>query len=325
MSTPSPAVAIEGLVTLGDKLAEVAPLDAPAAPGPYSSADIADLREWLDGEITAAVDAAEADGLDSDLFPLRLPKGRMTAVLACPRKAKAELGGSIPPEHSLRGALADVAAVIAAMGPKRPVDFIELMQGVAAIEPDNEGLAMWRGLSLAEQKDLEVDLTPLGAHVQRVCAGVDPSWVIRPQFTAQASFAGGRVLSTARYDMLLSRPGDRSSAVVVEVKAGRNHSDHRADSFLYALLETLRRGTTPRAVITVSKGDTPVLSEAVTGGVLEAAGRRMLDAARVLIAMAAHPDRPPAETPGNHCGICPDRDGCPSASLVARATDGWDD
>ncbi len=301
-------------VTLGSVLTD---LDASIGTAAYSGAVVEDLRSAIDDELTEAVDAA---GIDPALFPVRVPKGRVTSVLACPSKALADLGGDIPPIHSLRGAVADVAAVIAAMSPRKPLELLDVLEGVAAIDPENVGIEMWRGSSKEEKAELREILEPLAAEVQATCSGVAIDWVVRPQFTSQAAFAGGRLLATARYDMLLSQPGRPRSAVVVEVKAGNAHSDHRADAFLYALLETLRTGYSPLAIVTISTGEPPVLIEEVTGGVLESASRRLVAASRVLIDMVANPTRPPPEQPGPHCVVCPRRATCSSASIAVDAS-----
>ena len=302
MSTPP--------VTLGSVLDDLEPKIGTTS---YASDDVEDLRQSIDGELTALVDAA---GIDPARFPVRVPKGRVTSVLACPAKALADLTSDIEPIHSLRGAVADVAAVVAAMSPRKPLDLLDVLEGVAAIDPDNPGIAMWRQSDRAEKEALRGVLEPLSAAVQATCSGVSLDWVVRPQFTSQAPFADERLLATARYDMLLSQPGRPRSAVVVEVKAGGAHSDHRADAFLYALLETLRSGYSPLAIITVSTGETPVLVEQVTGGVLESASRRLIAASRVLIDMVANPHVAPAEQPGPHCVVCPRKDTCPSASIA---------
>lgn len=297
-------------VSLGSVLAD---LTASIGQAAYAGDDVEDLRRSIDLEL---IDAVEAAAIDPKLLPVRVPKGRVTSVLACPAKALADLGGDIEPIHSLRGAVADVAAVVAAMSPRKPLELVDVLEGVAAIDADNPGIEMWRGSSREEKDVLRAVLEPLSSGIQETCAGVSLDWVVRPQFTSQAAFADGRVLATARYDMLLSQPGRPRSAVVVEVKAGNAHSDHRADAFLYALLETLRSGYSPQAIITISTGETPVLVEQVTGGVLESASRRLVAASRILIDMVANPGKPPPEQAGPHCNVCPRRAVCPSASIA---------
>lgn len=300
-------------VTLGSVLAE---LDDSIGTSAYSIADVEDLRSTIDDELTGAVDAA---GIDPSLLPVRVPKGRVTSVLACPAKALADLGGQIEPIHSLRGAVADVAAVVAAMSPRKPLELIDVLEGVAAIDPENTGIEMWRGSSREEKVDLRQQLEPLSAAIQSTCSGVKLDWVVRPQFTSQAAFAGGRLLATARYDMLLTQPGRPRSGVVVEVKAGNAHSDHRADAFLYALLETLRTGYSPLAIVTISTGDPALLVEHVTGGVLESASRRLVAASRILVDMVANPEVAPPEQSGPHCTVCPRRTTCSSVSLAVES------
>ncbi len=300
------------LATLGEVLSQLEPS---IGSSDYGEDEITDLLQSIDKELHAVVAAA---GIDPSLFPVRVPKGRITAVLACPAKVLAELGSEIEPIHSLRGAVADVAAVGAAMSPRKPFELIDVLEAVAAIDPENPGIDMWRNANREEKNLYRERLEPLSASVQTACAGVPQDWVVRPQFTSQVPFVDGKVLATARYDMLLSKPGIPRSAVVVEVKAGAAHSDHRADAFLYALIESLRSGYSPLAIVTISTGDIPVLVEAVNGGVLEAASRRLVAAAKVLVSMVAHPNEAPAQQPGPHCMVCPLRGSCPSVSpLVA--------
>ncbi len=301
-------------VTLGSVLVE---LDEAIGTSAYTAADVEDLRSSIDQQLTEAVDVA---AIDPSLLPVRVPKGRVTSVLACPAKALADLGGQIEPIHSLRGAVADVAAVVASMSPRKPLELIDVLEGVAAIDPENIGIEMWRASSREEKAEFTEQLTPLSAAIQRTCSGVSLDWVVRPQFTSQAAFAGGRLLATARYDMLLTQPGRPRSGVVVEVKAGDAHSDHRADAFLYALLETLRTGYSPLAIVTVCTGDPAILVEKVTGGVLESAARRLVAASRILIDMVANPRAEAPEQPGPHCTVCPRRTHCSSVSLAVDAS-----
>ncbi|MEE9417530.1 MAG: hypothetical protein V3V01_19785 [Acidimicrobiales bacterium] len=294
--------------TLGEVLDELRNDNSLASS--YERGDIDDLHKSLDEQIVNIIDAVD---LPEEILPIRIPKSRITAVLACPRKAVEELGGDIDPFNSLRGAVADVTAVVAAMSPSKPLDLDEIMQGVAMIDAESDGVELWRSANRERRAELREYLVPLVERFQQSCSGVDARWVVRPQFTAQASFAGGRVVSTARFDMLLSQPNRSETSVIVEVKAGKSHSDHRADAFLYALLETLRTAVSPLAVVAAGTDEIPLQVERVTGGVLEAAARRLLAATAVVVDLAANPTEDPEEKPGRHCAICRVRKQCGSA------------
>lgn len=295
--------------TLGEILEELEGVDPRRVS--YGPGDVEDLRRSIDQQVASIVDSA---GIPEEILPIRIPKGRVTAVLACPRKAIEELGGDIDPLNSLRGAVADVTAVAAAMAPAKRLDLDEIMQGVAMIDGDSSGVELWRAADRAQRAELAELLDPLVDRFQQSCSGITTKWVVRPQFTAQVSFSAGRVLSTARFDLLLSQPSRRGTTVIVEVKAGRSHSDHRADAFLYALLETLRSGTAPLAVVSAGTDEIPLQVERVTGGVLEAASRRLVAATELVASLAANPTMALSEQPGAHCAICTVRNICPSAA-----------
>ena len=141
-------------------------------------------------------------------------------------------------------------------------------------------------------------------------------WWPRSQSTAAVALADGDVVITMRPDVELGGPAARLPPALIEVKATALAHDHSFDLNLYALGIGLRDGLAPAAVLHWSPGTGWVELPPVTIEVLESAARRVAHALDVLGSLAR--GETPEETPGAHCGWCPDAAICPSANPSAQ-------
>ncbi|MBK9178827.1 MAG: hypothetical protein IPM45_04520 [Acidimicrobiales bacterium] len=313
--------------TLSDVLADV--LAAP--PPPVSPDALRSIRAALDDALTAV-----ADDLDPAAGPLRLPKGRVSEVLACERAVLANLAPRPVSEAARLGRLLDRVAAHLVLGgdlgePGGVGDALGVARDALCAEDDPELLAWVDGLGGPDRERVR---TNLAGHAESLAASLgvlDPAWWPRCESRATVTFAGGRIVAGAAFDLVLGgRPTGRPT-VLVELKSGPTRPEHRQDVFWYALLCALRDGEAPAVVATWSGGDATVVDTPVAEGVLESAARRVIDAAVRLTRLASGGE--PDMTPSGRCRWCRALPRCTPGTLWVDAADAdpyglgevWDD
>lgn len=142
-----------------------------------------------------------------------------------------------------------------------------------------------------------------------------PSWSPAVEVPLRASMCGGRVVLSARPDLILggadrADPG-RARRLIVDLKTGPERPEHRDDLRFYALVATLRFGVPPFRVATVTLEDGGWRAEDVAPGVLAAAARRVEAGAAAAARLLEGAE--PALRPGPWCGWCPRAATCPRA------------
>lgn len=301
--------------TVHDLLAEVA--GAPPAAVP---ADVLhELRADLD-----RLAAELAPSLPADARPLRVPKDRLAAVLACERHVLATLGGRPPAEPMVLGAALDHVVTRHVLHGVGVDPAAEAAREALRVTGSDEALAWWD----AQPPEVDARLRgELDRAAELLAAGwgeVDPGWWARPQVDVSVVLAGGVVVCAGRFDLLLGGPPTGRPGVLVEVKSGRARPAHRDDLLWYALLTGLRFGWAPAVVATWSAADDALVPVPVSEGALRAAARRAGDGLVALAGLAA--GRPPQVRAGPRCGWCPELDRCEVGRAgLARHDDRWDD
>jgi hypothetical protein len=285
-------------------------------------------REELDAARSRLEAAAEraaslVDGHDAaHRFPLRLPKGRVDAVLTCERHAVARHAAPFDdalPLPLLQGVALDRYVLLELVtGPV--ADPLEDLLSMLDAQADHAT----RDQVIAAADELGPHLAAL-ATAAREWSGLDPSWWPRTQSPAAIHLAGGRVVSEGRVDVELGGPLTGRPGVVVEVKSGAPRHEHLAEVTQYALLVALRDGVAPALVARWYPGGR-LAHLPVTADVLFSAERRLSDAISVWAELQA--GRPPTERSGPACGWCPAADVCPTAVApadpLAFLDEAWD-
>lgn len=311
------------MLNLADLLASV----ATDPPQPVGGADLDGVRHLLEG---AAREAAA--GLPSDALPLRAPKSAVADAIRCARFTAARRSAGFDTSTAAaqrrrrRGVAADILVTHLLSGGELAAPTSE---GAAGLDPastvvvdawrargDDDELASLESATEAELDEFASDCDELAGSLLTDWATVDWAgehgvWWPRTQTTAALALADGDVIVTMRPDGELGGPAARLPTVLIEVKANALSPDHTFDLNLYALGIAWRDGLAPAAILHWSPGNGWVALPQVTADVLESAARRLAHALGVLGGLAR--GETPEETPGVHCGWCPDAPVCPSA------------
>lgn len=135
-------------------------------------------------------------------------------------------------------------------------------------------------------------------------------WVPVTEASVRQPLLGGRIVLGGKVDLSLGRAeGLTARKVIVDLKTGRFNLHHRDDLRFYALVETLRIGTPPRAVATSYLESGELHVEAVTEEMLEAAVARTVDGVERIVGIRYGGDDP-VRRPSSGCRWCPVLDGC---------------
>lgn len=178
-----------------------------------------------------------------------------------------------------------------------------------ACEPEDR--AEVRSLAVAKVSSFH-ELWPPLAH----------AWKPVTESSVWQDLLGRRISLSGKVDLSLGQPAGRTARkVIIDLKTGRYAAAHRFDLQFYALLETLRVGTPPRAVATSYLESGELHVEAITEDILEATVARTVDGVDRIVAIR-HGGDEPVRRPSRGCGWCPILDGC----AVGRAhLEGSDD
>jgi hypothetical protein len=147
---------------------------------------------------------------------------------------------------------------------------------------------------------------------------LDRRWRPVTEASVSADLLGQRVRLSGKVDLTLGQAqGLTARKVIVDLKTGRPSLAHRDDLRFYALVETLRVGTPPRAVASsyLDSGDLHV--ESVTEDHLDAAVARTVDGVERMVALRYEGDEA-VRRPSGACRWCPVRDDCePGRAFLA--------
>ncbi len=292
-------------------------LDGSARPCPVDPGELAELLAWFRAECEAAVARSPAD-----TRPLRLPKGRVTDLLACERGALARLGDDAMGAARARGRITDLLVAQHATIGLTPDVRADVLDALGALGPDGAPVLGWlAGASEEEAAELWRHAEVVAACLAEGWGALDRAWWPRCQERATVVLAGGALVLSATFDLVVGGPPTDRPWVVVEVKSGQVSDRHRTDLLWYALVAALRHGRAPAWVATWTAADDGLVPLPVTLGTIEAAAHRGLAALDRLVGLAA--GRAAGVTPHAGCGWCPELDRCePGLARVAGLVDG---
>ncbi len=298
-------------------------------PPPVRGAPLDELRHLLEGAARTAV-----AGVPGDSLPLRAPKSAIADAIRCARFAAArrsvgfEAGSPDAQRRRRRGVAADVLVAHVLAGGVLDEPAAQIVADAWEARGDQDELAALAAMDDPERTGFDEDCAELATRLHADWMGLDwdrdgdggdgggARWWPRSQSTAAVALADGDVVITMRPDVELGGPAARLPPALIEVKATALAHDHSFDLNLYALGIALRDGLAPAAILHWSPGTGWVELPPVTIAVLESAARRAAHALVVLGELTR--GETPVETPGAHCGWCPDAAVCPSADPTAQ-------
>jgi hypothetical protein len=291
-------------VALADLLADV-----PARPA--AGVDDA-LRDELRARLDAAATTATT-GLGADDLPIRVPKDRLSKVLACEHLASIAGRDAGINETVVRGRVLDrlLHHHVHGLPVTNPVRTPALAIAEGAFEAEREDeLCEWLLVESEARQRLADDATAFVEHLDAL-GPVDPAWWPRCEDRLRVDLAGGRVVCAAQLDLVLGGAPTEHPMVLLEAKSGRFGQDHRDGLFWYALLATLRHATPPVAVIGWSGWDGAGWVQPVTEPLLLGAADRAVEAISRIGSIAG--GRVPTRSACRACAWCPERESCPVA------------
>jgi hypothetical protein len=192
----------------------------------------------------------------------------------------------------------------------------ELVAEAAAlmVSKDDDIADFVAALSVGERAELEAEAT---SRVTAFADGFPPiskAWRPSTEMSIRFEVLDGRVVLSARPDLLLGHPehDGKRGRVVVDLKTGATQRSHRDDLALYALVHTLALRIPPFRVATYYLETSRVDALDVTDDLLTAALRRVADGAAKVLALTTG-QQEPTLNPGPACGWCARYDTCEGA------------
>jgi hypothetical protein len=259
------------------------------------------LRAHVEADLAAV--AHEVDPQD----PVIVTKHALAMVHGCEARYLAEqadpFAWTVP---MARGVVAHKAIELSVhlKGEPDPLDLVD--ESLARLAEDDWSLGQWlRTLA-------EIDLAELRSIANdRVSAFLEcfpplkSRWRPVTESRVRAELLDGRVVLTGKVDLTLGRAeGSTAGKVLLDLKTGRTHPQHREDLRFYALLETIRIGTPPRRVASYYLDRARFEAEDVNEDLLFAAAERLLDGAGRMIELGQQPTGAIKRT-GPACRWCP--------------------
>lgn len=281
------------------------------------------LREDLESAVAGVAEKFSVDG------PLVMYKHRLSGVFGCEASFLHEDEQPfVYNAHLARGAVAHKAIELGVNWKSPDPAPAELIDAALASLARSDGyLADWLyQCSDAERAELR------GLAVNSASAFFDGwpplkrEWHPATESSSRVELCGGRIVLRGKTDLTLGRAqGGLPRKVIVDLKTGRRQpSVHRDELRFYALVETLKLGTPPRALATYYLESATIDVEAVTENILEVALRRTADGVVRYAELHGHlgPPAEPLKRPGPPCRWCPLRDDCAEGQeFIAEADD----
>jgi len=104
-----------------------------------------------------------------------------------------------------------------------------------------------------------------------------PQWRPAVEVRGRYEFLNSKIILSGKVDLSLGGPkGDRSGRVFIDLKTGRRSRTHVDDLRYYALIETARYGTPPRALASYYLDESRLSVETVTQDLLWSAADRVI-------------------------------------------------
>lgn len=149
----------------------------------------------------------------------------------------------------------------------------------------------------------------------------NPQWKPAVEVRGRYEAVTDRITLSGKVDLSLGGPaGDRSGRVFIDLKTGRRSRNHVDDLRFYALVETVRFGTPPRALASYYLDESRLVVEQVTADVLWSAVARTVDAINTHLALVSGRAEPEYR-PSLACSWCPLVSSCDHGRRFLDSTD----
>lgn len=302
----------------------VSELGATAAQRPVFPDGLAQgLRERLTSGLAPVADALTTDGATKgeNLF---ISKFLLSQVLACEARHlhehQREFAWSVP---VARGTVAHKAIELSVHWRTVPIANELVDQAIASLSNDGSPISDYLlHLPEADHAQLRSDAAnatqafldgfpPLRSH---------PQWRPAVEVRGRYEILNGRVVLSGKVDLSLGGPsGDRSGRVFIDLKTGRRSRTHVDDLRYYALIETVRYGTPPRALASYYLDESRLSVETVTQDLLWSAAERVIAGVERHQKLMLGEDSPQFR-PSIACRWCPLLSECDTGSHWLDAT-----
>jgi len=258
--------------------------------------------EALRAELTNVLDEI-CGRLPADAPSLTLTKGRVRAVLACETGALA--ANEVVPEVTapmMLGHLVDRVVASYVLTGRVPDDPFEHAAGSLRAERDERAIAWLDAAGTDVIRGLRADLDGLAARLDASWPLVPSEWWPRLEDVVRIPFAGGRLVLSGRFDVMLGGRATPLERVIVEVKAGTATAVHQPDLYWYGLLSALRDRIPPRVIAVWSAADGVTTTAPITADALRSAAMRVVAAAQRWVEVLS--GREPTVTAHPGCRWC---------------------
>ena len=277
------------------------------------------LRERL----TTGLQSVAANLDDSD--NLFISKFLLSQVLGCEARhiheLQREFAWSVP---VARGTVAHKAIELSVHWRTLPIANELVDQAIATLTNDGSPIADYLlHLPEAERAQLRSEAAnstqafldgfpPLGAK---------PQWRPAVEVRGRYEFLDSKLVLSGKVDLSLGGPtGDRSGRVFIDLKTGRRSRTHVDDLRFYALIETVRYGTPPRALASYYLDESRLSVETVSQDLLWSAADRVVAGIERHQTLLSGADTP-IFRPSIACRWCPIQSECDTGKTWLAAVD----
>jgi hypothetical protein len=280
---------------------------------PLASTAVEAVRTYLHEQLTDIAPRFSAKN------PLWLSKQRLTTIHGCEAHHLATKDTFAWTPLTARGTVLHKAVELGVhwRGETTPTEVVD--EAIARLSDSNHGVADFLvAMSEGDRAQLRSYAIDLYTRFEECFPKLKPAWRPVTESPARYEMFDGAIVLGTRADLTL---GTADQKVIIDVKSGAIHPNHREDLRFYALVEALRSGMAPRRLATYSLAAARSDVEDVSEGVLQAAVRRVAAGARAIVAIE-HDRREPRRQPGVACRWCPLNDTCAEGvAYLAREHD----
>ncbi|MGE0878871.1 MAG: PD-(D/E)XK nuclease family protein [Acidimicrobiia bacterium] len=261
-----------------------------------------------------------ADDLDPD-DPLWVSKHALGGIHGCEAQFMATRNTFEWSVANARGIVAHKAIELLVHWRGDPPTLDVVDEAIARCADSERGLGGFlQALKEADRAQLRGEVNDLVAKFRESVPRLRPQWYPVTESKSVCELLGGRVILSGKVDLTLGDP-KKGDKVIIDLKSGRAVPGHREDLRFYALVETLKLGTPPRALATYYLDSAQPHREDVTTPLLDTAVRRTVDGVRKMVELRTE-QREPNRSPGAPCRWCVLIDDCDDGQAeLARQRD----